>query len=127
MDSLLVERRQKLVKLRGMGLSLSETVAEICSEYKCSARTVYLDWETRKRWLRSVLEIEDPELTWLEVMARHRELQRLCLKEFLGGDNSASRISALKLMRDLDLDLLELIVTDDQRKRLDVLEKEVLK
>jgi hypothetical protein len=83
---------------------------------------VYQDWATRKQWLPLVLEIQDPEAFFYDILAQHREIYRLASLEYLKGDNSAARIGALRLLRDLNLDLIELMSLHDVMQRIEQLE-----
>lgn len=47
--------------------------------------------------------------------------------EFLQGDNSNARIGALRLMRDLDMDFLDMVIVRDNVKHLRALEAKVRK
>jgi hypothetical protein len=119
----LLERRQKLLKMRSMGVSLAEAVKDLAERFDVSTRAVYYDWRDRKKWIEVVLGIEDPETFFLDLVANHGELYRLASLEYLKGDNSAARIGALRLLRDLNRDMRELIVTQDLLSRVERLEE----
>ena len=122
MRSNLYERRRKMLKKRGVGLSLVEVVKELSVEYDVSPRTLYYDWRNRKGWMETVLEIEDPEAFFLDLVASHRELRKFAILEYLKGDNSSARIGALRLLRDLNKDFHEMIVTQNLFTRVSKLE-----
>jgi hypothetical protein len=119
----LLERRQKLLKMRSMGVSLAEAVKDLSERYDVSTRTVYYDWRNRKKWIEAVLGIEDPEAFFLDLVANHGEIYRLASLEYLKGDNSAARIGALRLLRDLNRDMGEMIITRDMFSRVERLEE----
>ena len=106
----LLERRQKMVKRRAVGVSLAEVVKELALEYQVSHRALYHDWMIRKKWLKTLLEIGDPETFFLDLVSSHREIYRWASLEYLKGDNSNARIGALRLLRDLNKDFYEMIV-----------------
>jgi len=111
-----------MLKKRGVGLSLVEVVKELSVEYDVSPRTLYYDWRNRKGWMETVLEIEDPEAFFLDLVASHRELRKFAILEYLKGDNSSARIGALRLLRDLNKDFHEMIVTQNLFTRVSKLE-----
>ncbi len=123
MNSQLIKRRRELLKQRSLGLSLSDVVKDLATKYGVSLRTVYYDWQHRKQWMEDLLDIEDPETLFLELIATHQEIKRYTVKEYLIGDNSNARIGALRLLRELNKDFEEMIVTKDIIKRVKKLEE----
>lgn len=119
----IVERRQKLLNMRCRGVSLSESVKTIAVEYGVSTRAVYRDWATRKSWLPSLLDLGDTETFFLDLICQHKEIVRLSTMEYLKGDNSNARVGALRLLRDLNLDLFEVFQLRDVNERLDAIEE----
>ena len=99
-----------MVKRRAVGISLVEVVKELATEYQVSQRALYHDWMIRKKWLKTLLEIGDPETFFLDLVSSHREIYRWASLEYLKGDNSNARIGALRLLRDLNKDFHEMIV-----------------
>ena len=119
----LLKRRQKMLELRGKGVSLADTVKFLAEEFEVTRRTLYYDWKNRKAWLQTFLEIGDPETFFLDLVANHREIYRLASLEYLKGDNSNAKIGALRLLRDLNKDFHEMIVTKNVIVRLENLEE----
>ena len=99
-----------MVKRRAVGISLAEVVKELATEYQVSQRALYHDWMIRKKWLKILLEIGDPETFFLDLVSSHKEIYRWASLEYLKGDNSNARIGALRLLRDLNKDFHEMIV-----------------
>jgi len=119
----LIERRQKLLSLRGMGISLADAVKELATQFSVSTRAVYLDWSNRKDWLESIIDLKDKDNFFMEILAGHKEIHKRAVAEYLHGDNSASRIGALRLMRDLNKDLFEMVIFRDLAERVEALEE----
>lgn len=117
-----VERRQKLLSLHSRGLSLFEAVKQLSREYGVTARAVYYDWHTRKDWMEELLDLKDKDALLLDVVANHKEIYRLASLEFMRSQNEAVRIGALRLLRDLNLDFAEFLVTRSLVERVEKLE-----
>lgn len=127
MNSDLLKRRQKMLELHGKGLSLAETVKIVEEEFDVARRTLYHDWRNRKEWISSIVDLGDSETFFLEVVNSHREIYRMAVMEYLRCDNSSAKIGALRLLRELNLDLQEMIVTRDLQERVKRLEEEAEK
>lgn len=109
MNEQLRERRRKMLRLQIKGVSLKDTVKDLAQEYAVTQRALYHDWKFRKRWLKQLLAIEDQETFFHELLASHQEVQRLAMMEYFKGDNSAARIGALRLVREVNLDFIQLV------------------
>lgn len=123
MNLSLFERRKEMLSKHSSGLSLSENVKELSLKYNITRRALYYDWKIRKHWLPVILGLEDSETVFYELLDQHRELKRLALKEYLQADNSNARVGALRLLRDLNLDFIELLAFNDLASRLESLEE----
>jgi hypothetical protein len=119
----LFERRREMVKNHNMGLPLADSVQHLASKYGNATTTLYADWRKRRTWLKVLLAIDDPETFWLDLIATHRDIKRLATLEYLkGGDNGNVKIGALRLIRDLNLDMADLLECYDYERRLQNLE-----
>jgi hypothetical protein len=85
---------------------------------------LYKDWRRRKEWLEQLLDIKDPTVFFLDLMANHMEIYQFTVREYLQGDNSNARIGGLRLLRELNKDFMEMIVTRNVLDRLDRLESQ---
>lgn len=122
MKELIYSRRSEMVKQRSLGHPLHQVVKDLHVKYDVSIRTLYYDWKHRAKWLPIILDLKDIKTTLLELLATHRELKRYALMEYLSGDNTSAKVGALRLIRDLNLDFNELIVTRDILLRVEKLE-----
>jgi hypothetical protein len=120
----LVQRRQTILTEKALGHNLCEIVSHLADTFNVSKRQLYRDWQHRNRWLDAIVGIGDPVAFFLELVAAHQEVKRLAVKEYLTGDNSAARIGALRLIRDLTLDLNKMLVTRDLLARVERLENQ---
>jgi hypothetical protein len=111
-----------MLKLNAMGFSLVEIVNQLTLEHSVTASALYKDWRKRKDWQEELVDIKDPEAFFLDLVANHREIYRLTVREYLQGDNSNARIGALRLLRELNKDFMEMIVTRDLQSRVEQLE-----
>ena len=121
MNQKILERRRYLIKNLSTGLPLADVVKETAVLFKVSTRAIYYDYRRHKNWLPYVLEIQDPERFLMDLLATHREIMDKAKLEYLKADNSAARIGALRLQRDLNKDFHEMIITKNfmiQRKRI---------
>lgn len=122
MNADLIARRRDLVKDRAFGVSLHDAVERLSLKYQVTRSAIYKDWKRRRTWLSAIVGIDDPTAFFLELVAAHLEVKRLAMKEYLTGDNSAARIGALRLIRELNLDLNQMLVTHDLIARVERLE-----
>lgn len=106
----LLERRLEMTKLRNSGLPLSTTVKNLATKYEVTARAIYRDWSNRKIWLKTILELKDPETVFLDLLSRHSQIYKMAVLEHLRADNSNARVGALNLMRNINKDFVDMIV-----------------
>ena len=111
-----------MLKLKSMGFPLGEVVKELAEKYQISTRSLYYDFKNRKTWMEALLGIDDPKAFFVDLLSNHQEIYRLTSLEFLKADNSNARIGALKLLRDLNKDFVELLFFQSLDKRVGKLE-----
>ncbi|GAF76748.1 unnamed protein product, partial [marine sediment metagenome] len=80
-------------------------------------------YQNRKAWLPAVMQIKDANIVYWDLVSYHNELRRMVVREYMKADNSNAAIGALRLLRDLNLDFSELIVTRDALERIERLEQ----
>ena len=122
MQTNLLARRQEMLKLASTGFSLSHIVKELAPRYQVSERTIYRDWQIRDAWAEDLLEIADPKKFLVDIISTHKEIKRLAFLKFLTADNSSSAIGALRLLRDLNKDFIELLFLQSLDRRVGKLE-----
>jgi hypothetical protein len=115
-----------MLKEKAHGNDLAQIVTHLAVKYDVSTRQLYRDWQHRGDWLDAIVGIGDPSVFFTELVATHLEVKRLAMKEYLTGDNSAARIGALRLIRDLTLDLDKMLVIKDLIARVERLESQAL-
>lgn len=118
----IIERRQRLMEYLSAGIQLNEIVLRICKEFECSQRTVYTDYETRGSWMPELFQLDDAQQFLADILNRHHELIRKTTKLTVTTGNDSVRIAALKLLRNLNLDLFKMIVPVEIEKRIAALE-----
>lgn len=123
----LVERRQNLLNLRSRGISLSQAVKELAERYGVSPRQLYYDWKSRGQWMEEMLDVKDKDTFLLDLVSNHKEIYRLASLEYLKAENENARIGALRLLRDINLDFAEMIVSKDTRDRVEAIEGKMIK
>lgn len=119
----LLERRQEMLRLKATGLSLAKIINDLSQKYEITVRGLYLDWGNRKRWIKAILSLEDPETFFLDVLATQKQIYKHAFLEYLKADNSSAKIGALRLLRDLNKDLYEMVSLHDLIIRIDKLEE----
>ena len=120
------ERRRKMIKLRLEGFSLVETVHDLALEFNRTPRTLYKDYANRKNWLRTVLNMQDSESFFLEICGKHKLIERMALADYLDSPSgSNARIGALRLLRDLNHDFIELFNMDKHMVNQKAFEKQL--
>ncbi len=123
----LLERRHEMLKAHIYGVPLADIVKDLAKKYDVSTSFLYRDWRNRKSWIKEVLDIADSGTFFFEVVANHKEIQHLTTVEFSQADNSNARIGALRLLRDLNMDFQEMVVTKDLVERVEALEEQAAK
>lgn len=103
----ILERRLKLLELEGLGFSRSEIVQQLAERYGCTERTVQYDFKHRGKWQPVVDEL-DPKASLLKVHNRTLQIYRKASFVFLQANNEAIKLGALRLMRDANMDLLNI-------------------
>ena len=73
-------------------------------QFNVSRQTLY----NRKEWIKAIMNIQDPQTFFMEIIAGHNEIHDRAA-EYLRGDNTAARIGALRLLRDINKDLWEMV------------------
>jgi hypothetical protein len=91
------------------GDRLVDVVNDLSKEYQVGIRALYLDWQNRQKWLPVLLAIDNRQAFFLDLFNTHKELKRLARLQFLQADSSSAAVGALKLLRDLNLDMFELL------------------
>ena len=104
----LLEKRKKMLKMHAQAFPLSLVVNQLSAEYEVSTAAIYKDWHNRGAWQTQLLELGDLPQLCKDLYATHKEIYRMTVTEFLKGDNSNARVGALRLMRDLNLDFVEM-------------------
>jgi hypothetical protein len=103
-------RRLHLWRLMHLGYTLRESVQQIAADYACSERTVYYDWEQRHYWLCKEALFQNLEPFYIELLAtlqeRRRQTQAL-LRKSHASKNPAVQLGCLKLLHQMDQDLLK--------------------
>lgn len=119
----LLERRQEMLRMKSTGLSLAKIIEDLSVKYEISVRGLYKDWAGRARWIKAILSMEDPEVFFLDVLATQKQIYNRAYMEYLKADNSNARIGALRLLRDLNKDLYEMVSLHDLIIRVDRIEE----
>ena len=126
MKSELLERRSKMLELRAKGWELSDIVSHLAREHECSKQIIYRDWVRRKHWMPKLLELDDRDRLYLDILADHKEISRLATLEFLQGDNSSARVGALRLRRDINKDLFFMLFVNELTERVEKIENKMI-
>ena len=122
LENLLI-RRQEMLKLKSTGMSLATIINDVSRKYEITRRGLYKDWAGRARWIKAILSMEDPEVFFLDVLATQKEIYKRAYLEYLKADNSNAKIGALRLLRDLNKDLYEMVSLHDLIIRVDRIEE----
>jgi hypothetical protein len=97
-----------MLKLNAQAFPLNMIVNQLSDEYEVSKQAVYKDWRNRASWQTQLLELGDLSQLCRDLYATHKEIYRMAALEFLRGDNSNARVGALRLLRDLNLDFIQM-------------------
>ena len=118
----ILERRLRMLDMLTSCTPLNTIVTVISREFRCSRRTVYNDYETRSTWMADTLQLDNDPHFFADILNRHRTLIRNAMNLYSTSQNDSVRIAALKLSRNLNLDLFKMIIPSHIEKRLTELE-----
>lgn len=118
----IIERRLRMLDMLTSCTPLNTIVTDISREFRCSRRTVYNDYETRSTWMADILDLDNNPHFLGDIVNRHRTLIWNAVNLYTTSQNDSVRIAALKMARNLNLDLFKMIVPSDIEKRLTELE-----
>ena len=122
MKQSILERRRNLLNLRCNGVLLSEAVKSLSAKYGVSERQVYHDWKTRAKWMGWFIDLGEGSDALRDVLARHESIYASASREYRSAQNDSARIGALRLMKDINLDVAEFLVQADLLRRVETLE-----
>ena len=111
-----------MLSLLSKGSPLNEVVKDLSKEYDVNLRSLYYDYTRRGTWIPFILWSTDQEVFLLDILMDHKRLKGLAELEYLRGDNSSARVGALRLIRELNRDFIELYFNPNLIKKLEQLE-----
>ena len=112
MNEKTVERRLDLLKLEGNGMQMPEIVKELSTKYDVTKRSIYLDFELRNSWQP---QLERVQQALLKIRSRHEQLYRKAMIAYMQAKSERTRVSALNLLRQINVDLAELLGAKSQK------------
>ena len=107
-----LERRVDLLKLEGNGMQPPEIVKELSTKYGVTQRSIYLDFERRNSWQP---QLERVQQALLKICSRHEQLYRKAMIAYMQAKSERTRVSALNLLRQINVDLAELSGAKSQK------------
>lgn len=128
MRETLLLRRSEMLKQRSIGVRLHIIVKDLAQKYDVSERQIYYDWQKRDVWIPILLNLKNPLGFLCEIVSKHDELRRMAMFEFLKAPpGSTARCGLLRLIRDIDMDLIEIMPYRQIMLKIDRLEQVVIK
>ena len=112
MNEKTLERRLELLRLEGNGMQPPEIVKDLSTKYSVTQRSIYLDFELRNRWQP---QLEGMQQALLKIQSRHEQLYRKAMIAYMQAKSERTRVSALNLMRQINVDLAELFGAKTQK------------
>lgn len=104
-------------------MHLSVAVKQLAEKYHVSPRAVYGDWSRRGEWAGAFVDLRGSGTLLIDLVTRHEELYSRAFSAYAQADNSSARVGALRLLRELNLDLNDLAVSRDLLERVERLEE----
>jgi hypothetical protein len=118
-----VARRLELLKLEGIGFNQAEIVKDLSEKHRCSARTVYYDFENREDWQPVLQQLGDSQSILLKAVNRYEQIYRQASVRLLTGVQEATQLGALNIMLKANSKILEVAVLPELLNRLKCLEE----
>lgn len=108
MKKTLLERRRQFIKDFCRGVPLNIIVKGLSDKYGVSEQTIYSDWRRRNSWMPILFNVEDETLI-LQYIAGLKEVIPAAWTQYVEGDNTAAKVGALRLAKDIYMDLIDIL------------------
>lgn len=115
MKKKLLERREELLRaavkcvpIRTVAEQMAKSETDDPEEQKRIIFAIQKDWARRNAWMPNLVKINDPTIL-AETIAGLREVLPRAWGEYAGGDSSASKIAALRLVKETYKDIIDLL------------------
>jgi hypothetical protein len=105
----LLNRRKELVQALVRGDALTNIIGDLSEKYHVSRNALYKDYQRRANWMPSILAIDNREAFYMDLLAIHQDIFRLYRIQYFSADNTSAAVGCLRLLRDLNMDLIDLI------------------
>lgn len=103
----LLERRTKMLRDKGRGVSLKVLVESLSKKYGIAEKTIYNDWAKRSEWAPQISQRSDPNMLD-EQFAGLKQILAAAWALSISADNDSAKVGALRLAQDTHLKIIDL-------------------
>jgi hypothetical protein len=107
-SSKICQRHLEELRLEGLGLSLSEIVAQVSEKFGCGPRIIYNDFQTRSSWQLPLQGVEKSGDLVLKILNRYEQIYRQASRILHSESNPLVRIGALNTLLKVNSAMLEI-------------------
>ena len=100
---------------------------DLSTKYKVHPRTVYKDFESKKKWQPELTELKDNQEVLLKIINRYEQIYRAASFVQFNTKNESARLGAFRIMMEATRRLCEVAVLLEFMDRLKALEEKAEK
>lgn len=94
----LLKRRVEMLDSVCKGFHPSSVISQLAEKYHVSARCLWCDWERRRKWVPTLLNLENYGEFAQEIETKLNAVQKAAWSTYLRTKNDNARVGALKVI-----------------------------
>jgi hypothetical protein len=108
----ILDRRLDLLRLEGLGFNSSEITKELSEKYQVTRRAIQLDFQNRKKWQPTVLDLADSEKLFMKLLNRFEQAYREVSFMAIKTQNENIHLGALRLKAEITEMMVKSLIPD---------------
>lgn len=121
----MVERRQELLRLEGMGITRPDITKQLSEKYQVSARAIHYDYEHRPSWQPVLVEFADSEKVLMKIINRYEQIYGKAAYGYLTSEHEQSKVGYLRVMLEATAKVGEAVVLPGIMRDIEQLKEQV--